>query len=205
MALENSELLIWLDKVKVADTLQAERAARDQGHWDKMLEFWHPQSLVDISWFRGNGPDFVAASQEMYEAGVHSLHHMAPTVATVQGNRALAETGCTIILHGRVGGIAAFMTSYSRLFSRLIRLETTWKLCGFRIVYDFDFLTPLNPSHRLVVDEERLKEYRASYRYAAYLWAENGKMPNPLLAGSDKPESVQALQQAELLWLGGNG
>ena len=202
MAQPDSALLqLWLDRACIAETVQAERAARDQGQWDTMLSYWHADSEVDISWFKGSGPEFVAATQRVYEAGMRSLHQMSPTVSRVHGSKALAETGCVIVLHSSIQGTSAFMTSHSRLFERLVRHEDGWLLTGFRIVYTFDYLTPSNASDTLHLDPARLDGYRQSYRYASYLLAENGQTPNPDLAGPDRPETVTALLQAEQEWL----
>ena len=197
---DNQQIQLWLDKAAIEETVQTERAARDQAQWPRMLTCWHPESVVDISWFKGSGADFVAASARVYDAGIRSMHQMGPTLCRVQGDKALAETGCAILLHASVAGVPAFMTSHSRLFSRLSRYEGRWLLLGMRIVYQFDYLTPANSSDELQIDPVRLAGYRPSYRYASYVLVENGQTPNPDLAGADRPETVAALLNAEEAW-----
>ena len=192
-----------LDKALAAEIVQTERAARDQAQWARMLSCYHPDSLVDISWFQGTGPQFVAASERVYAAGARSLHQMGPTLARVRGDRALAETGCAIMLHGAVGGVAVTVTSHSRLYERLERRGGRWRLSGLRIAYQHDAMTPLDPSNRLTLDKGRLAAYRASYRFLSYLLAESGEAPNPALAGADHPETVAALLDADDTWFQG--
>lgn len=191
-----------LDKALITEVVQTERAARDQAQWDRMLACFHPDSRVEISWFQGAGPQFVAASEQAYAAGARSLHQMGPTLARARGDRGLAETGCAILLQGAVGGVKVIVTSHSRLHERLERRDGQWRLSGLRIVYQHDIMAPLDPSDRLALDADRLGAYRASYRFLSYLLAESGEAPSPVLAGADRPETVAALLKAEDAWLG---
>lgn len=199
--LESSLAMAAVDKVLVAEVVQTERAARDQAQWDRMLACFHPDSRVEISWFQGTGPEFVAASERNYAAGSRSMHQMGPTLARVRGDRALAETGCAILVRGVVAGVAASVTSHSRLHERLERRNGEWRLSAMRIVYQQDLMTPLDPSERLALDRGRLGAYRPSYRFLSYLLAERGNTPSPDLAGSDRPEAVAALLAEEDAWL----
>lgn len=194
-------LQVQLDKALVAEIVQTERAARDQAQWARMLACFHPDSRVEISWFQGTGPQFVAASERVYAAGARSLHQMGPTLARVRDDRALAETGCAIMLHGAVGGVKVTVTSYSRLYERLEQRDGRWRLSGLRIAYQHDAMAPLDPSDPLTLDKGRLSAYRASYRFLSYLLAEGGETPNPALAGADRPETVATLLDADETWL----
>jgi hypothetical protein len=60
-----------------------------------MLECYSPHSVVDMSWFRGSGPEFVRRSQYMSQSrqgwGGHRGHRLSPPAIRVNEHRALAE------------------------------------------------------------------------------------------------------------------
>ena len=90
--------------VRVAELGQTERAARDQGQWDRMAACYWPKSVVSISWINCSGPEFVEASKTAFAEGVRHVHQMSPCIVTLKGDKALAETGCTVLPGGRGGG-----------------------------------------------------------------------------------------------------
>src|SRR5579863_2500123 len=49
----------------ISQLILRERESRDLGRWDQMRDCFWPDSVVRISWFRGNGPDFVTGSIDM--------------------------------------------------------------------------------------------------------------------------------------------
>ena len=104
------DLKTLIDKADVAELVQTERAARDQGQWDRMAACYWPKSVVSISWINCSGPEFVEASKTAFAEGVRHVHQMSPCIVTLKGDKALAETGCTILLGGRVGGVAVSVT-----------------------------------------------------------------------------------------------
>jgi len=106
------------DKAQVAELVQTERAARDQGQWARMLACYHADSRVSISWVEATGPEFVAMSERAFAAGVRHLHMMSPTLVTLNGGRALAETGCVILLNGNIGRTPVMVSTQARLFCR---------------------------------------------------------------------------------------
>ena len=44
------------DRVEIQELVQRERLARDLQQWDVMAAAYHPDAVVDISWFSGTGP-----------------------------------------------------------------------------------------------------------------------------------------------------
>ncbi|MGW2249970.1 hypothetical protein ACWCXH_07190 [Kitasatospora sp. NPDC001660] len=57
------------DVTAVAQVILQERRARDRGWWDLMRECLAPDAALRLSWFRGRGAAFIAASQEMAARG----------------------------------------------------------------------------------------------------------------------------------------
>jgi SnoaL-like domain len=189
------------DRIAIYELVQRERSARDLERWDEMAAYYNVDSDVDISWFRGTGAAFVAASKKMVTTSLRSFHEMGPTVVTIKENRALAETGCAIHLIGNVGDIKVDVTGQARIYSRVERKKDEWLLSGLRVLYISDCMVPLDPTISPKLDPARLSRYRASYRFISYLLAENGHTSRTDLPGTDQPESVEALWKAEEQWL----
>lgn len=197
------DLKTLVDKADVAELVQTERAARDQGQWDRMAACYWPKSVVSISWINCSGPEFVEASKTAFAEGVRHVHQMSPCIVTLKGDKALAETGCTILLGGRVGGVAVGVTSQARLYSRAERRNGTWKLISLTAAYFGDTMAAKDPREFPELENDQLAGYRAPYRYLAYLLAETGKSARPDLPGIDRPDLMRRLFEAETAWLAG--
>uniref|UniRef100_UPI003F494CD4 nuclear transport factor 2 family protein n=1 Tax=Cupriavidus yeoncheonensis TaxID=1462994 RepID=UPI003F494CD4 len=198
-------LQAMLDKAEIAEVVQTERAARDQAQWARMLDAYHVDSVVDLSWFHGSGPEFVAASRRMFEAGRLSAHHMGPTLSTLRGDRALAQTPCAVTARTHLDGVEVEVTTHSRLHERVERRDGVWRIARMGIVYLRDGLAVVNPSEPVAIDAAKLAAYRPTYRFLSYLLAHAGQQPRPDLPGIDRPETVQPLLDSDDAWLAGAG
>ena len=191
-----------LETVLVADLIYRERAARDACLWPEMLACWHSESYVDVSWFQGSGADFTAASQRDSAASqTLSFHQMAPSVVTVRGDRALADTGCAIHAMRLLGEVEVAVISHTRLLSRALRRGDDWLIAGLRMIYIRDLLVPRDPTRMPVIDQSVLQDFRTSYRYLSFILTQSGHAPRMDLPGIDKPETVAALCAGERHWL----
>ena len=79
------------DITSISQLILRERESRDMGRWEQMRECFWPDSVVRISWFRGNGPDFVTSSIDMARRGILAKHRLGPVLATLAGDRAIAS------------------------------------------------------------------------------------------------------------------
>lgn len=190
------------DRAAIADLVQTERAARDQGQWDRMAACYHPDSTVSISWIETSGPDFITASKAAFANGIRHLHRMSPSIVTLNGDRALAETGCVILLPGTIAGVPVTVSADARLFAR-VEKRGVWRLsrlAGLYLTDSWQFETGSMPS----IDQARLASYRRPYRHLSYLLAESGKQARADLPGLDRPDLCDALYRAEAAWLTGD-
>lgn len=192
-----------LDQLRIADLVQRERAARDAGQWDEMASHYHPQSVVDVSWYRGDGAGFVAASRRNAATGRLSLHQLTPTIAKVAGSRATAETPCQLVSFVPLEGVDVCMVGTVRMLWRAQRMERRWLIAGLRIIYIRDYIVPCDPSRMVVIDPTELARYRPSYRFLSYVLARSPNRPRDDLPGVDLPETVEALRAGEAGWLAG--
>ena len=185
----------------IAELVQRERAARDGGLWEIMASCWHPQSLVEVSWFRGSGAEFVDASARNAAGKTLSFHQMGPSVVTLLGDRATVDTGCAVHGMRRLQGADVGVVSHTRLLSRVLQSGDNWLIAGLRVLYIRDLLIPRNPHQVPAIDETELSGYRDSYRYLSYMLAQSGHVPRTDLPGVDLPETVVALRAGEQRWL----
>lgn len=197
-------LQLLIDKAEIVEVVQSERAARDQSQWDKMRAAYHDDSIVDLSWFIGSGPEFVIASRRRFlDTKRHSAHIMGSTLVSVKGSRALAQTTCAVCVRTLLHGVEVEITAHSRLHERLEKRDGIWRLSRLGIVYLRDILSLVNPASKLEIDNTRLATYRLSYRYLSYFLALTGASPRMDLPGVDQPETVEPLLTADEAWLAG--
>ncbi len=190
-----------IDRLAIEDLILRERAARDAGDWEEMARYFHPESEIEVSWFKGSGADFVSGSKRLAAGVGYTFHEMGTSIVTVHGDRALADSACTI--HGfiKLDGIDIDITSYGRLQWRALRSDGGWLIAGMRPMYIRDCITPVNPSRVPDIDQALYDGLRLSYRSIAYVMARIGKPVPDHLAGVDRPDTVTALREAERRWL----
>ncbi|GLS99388.1 hypothetical protein GCM10007897_07670 [Sphingobium jiangsuense] len=189
------------DRTAIDTLIQFERTARDTGQWDVMAQCYHPDSLVEVSWFQGSGKEFAERSSQIAGGKVYTFHQMSPAAVTVRGDRALAETGCCIHALSDLDGVEIDLTSHTRLLWRAVREGGEWLLFGMRAYYISDTIVPINPGQPLVIDQDMFGGMRKSYRCIAYSMARAGFAVRDDLPGIDRPETVAALRVQEQQWL----
>lgn len=190
-----------MDKLKIADLIQRERGARDAGDWAEMGACWHPSSMVDVSWYHGDGAGFVAASRRNAASGRVSVHQLSPTVVQVRQTRAIAETPCQLVSFVPVDSIEICVTGVVRLLWRAEKSAEEWLLSGLNMIYIRDHLTPCDPTNVPNIDRQELAGYRPSYRFLSYVLARSPNKPRTDLPGIDRPETVAVLRSAQANWL----
>jgi hypothetical protein len=196
-----------LDSVAVNNVIMRERLARESHDWAAEADCFHPDAVVEVSWFKGSGAEFVTSAEKNAAATKHSstdtvnFDSMGPAVVTVKNDRAIANTACAVHRFYWLDGIEVSMTSYTRLLWRARKFNGQWLIAGLRGIYIRDILFPRNPNEVVKLDEERLNEFRPSYRYLSYILAAQGQPAHNDLPGVDQPETVAALTAAECAWL----
>ena len=198
-----------LSRLAIAEIILRERTARDSALWEEMSSYYHPQSEVEVSWFRGSGAEFVERTKLQYEATRTrtdeaeriNFHEMGAPIVVVRNDRAIAETACTLHSFFPLDGIACKNTGFVRLMWRAQRLYGNWLIAGLRCMYIRDLITPCNPGQSPHIEQAELERYRLSYRFTSYHLTRLGLSPKDDLPGTDRPDTVIALRQAERAWL----
>ena len=198
-----------LDRLAIAEIILRERTARDSALWEEMSSYYHPESEVEVSWFRGSGEEFVQRTKAQYdatrtrsdEADRINFHEMGAAVVTVRNDRAIAETACTLHSFFPLDGVACKNTGFVRLMWRALRLNGNWLIAGLRCMYIRDLITPCNPSQVPHIEQAELDRYRPSYRFTSYHLSRLGLNPKDDLPGTDRPETIVLLRQEARAWL----
>ena len=190
-----------LDSIAITDVIMRERLARESHDWAAEAACFHPDAIVEVSWFKGSGGEFIDAGRKSPATDTVNFDSMSPAVVTVKDDRAIADTACAVHTFSWLDGVEVSTISYTRLLWRVQKLEGKWLVAGLRGIYIRDTLIPRNPSQALKLDEEKLSKFRSSYRYLSYVLTAGGRPAHDDLPGVDRPETVTALRAGEGEWL----
>ncbi len=186
---------------EISQLVLRERQGRDRGWWDQMRACFAPDSLVTVSWYRGNGDGFTDGSKKMYDSGFRPVHRTSPPVVHQRGGRAVVELPLAIEARVPFDGVETDLTSYSRMIYQVERTDGDWKIKVMTPIYERDTVIPAAPGTSLKLDLEKLKTFRPSYRFIAYhIWLGGRTMVDNLL-GDDQPEAVTELYDKAFAWM----
>lgn len=195
---------VLADKFLIAELAQAERRARDAKDWPLMLDCYHNDARIFLSWIDGTREDFVTRSRRMAEVpGGHAVHQNGVTLVRLNGDRALADTSCAILMRRSFDGVTCDMTGYCRHRSRVERRDGTWRLLSLVGVYEKNTLVPVVPGTAPKLDEQRLARYRPSYNFQCYHREQEGSVAFADRPGTDRPDLIEVLEAADRQWLSG--
>jgi len=192
------------DKIACAEVIQAWGFARDQARWADLLQTFHPDGRIHVSWFQGSFPDFVERCRQNYGGGTRAKHLLWP--ARVQGNgaRATSETNVAILVRQTIDGIEVDLTSYARFVDRLERRDGAWKIVERATIYEQDRLDAVEPSPAFgaLMQASDAAKYPVPYRYMGYRVAASGRaLAEPV--HYDGRAETEALKARYADWLNG--
>jgi len=118
---------------------------RDHGMWDELLDTFHPDGEIQVTWYIGKFSGFVEASIGMAEGGAVSSHIMKPPIIDVVGARAISMTPASITARANPG-VELDLTSNAYFFDFLERRSGEWKITRRICVYQKDRMDSLLPS-----------------------------------------------------------
>lgn len=201
MDLPNS-VLEAADISAVTQLILRERESRDTGRWERMRDCFWPESLVRVSWYRGDGAGFVAGSVDMARRGVLAKHRVTPILVSLNGTRAVGAMPSIIDLPVKLHGIEFILSAHARFLYRAEKRSDDWRLMGFDAIYMRDELTPAIPGQTITIDPQSLEGFRPTYRLLAYYMSSQGYKVDPNLAGEDRPDLVAAMNNEVYGWAG---
>lgn len=196
------EVLESADITAITQLILRERESRDLGRWERMRGCFWPDSLVRVSWFRGNGADFVTGSIDMARRGVLAKHRLGPILVNLAGDRAVASMSAIIDIPTKLQGMDFTLSSHTRFLYRVERREGRWGVYSFDAIYVRDELTPALPGQTVTITPEDVKRFRSTYRMLSYCLTLQKYEVDAELAGEDRPELVEALNRELYGWAG---
>jgi SnoaL-like domain len=190
------------DITAITQLILRERESRDLGLWERMRTCFWPDSLIRVSWFRGDGADFITGSMDMARRGVAAKHRLAPILVTLNGHRAIATLWGIIDLPAKLKGVEGTLSTHSRFLYRAEKRGENWGISGFDAVYMRDEFTPAIPGQTISIDPQELESFRPTYRLLSYYLKAQGYAIDSALAGDDRPDLVEALNRELFSWAG---
>ncbi|WP_221312914.1 nuclear transport factor 2 family protein [Granulicella aggregans] len=185
----------------VTDVILRERLARETHNPADEAACFHPDAVVEVSWFKGSAAKFIEAGKNNPDTETVHFDSMSPGAVWLKNDRAISDTACAVHTFSLLDGIEVSTTSYTRLLWRVQRSEGQWLIRSLRGIYIRDTLIPRDPTKVPKLDEEKLRGFRPSYRFLSYILTANGAPAHNDLPGVDQPEVVAALRAAEREWL----
>ncbi|GEM_PF-103942 len=158
------------DKQEIAEVV-LNFAWRDQGRWDDLRTLFHPDGIIQITWYNGDFNGFVDASMRMAESiGSLVKHFFGMPRIVVRGSRAVSETDVVILSRGRIGPVEIDVTSYCRFYDLFEKRKGIWKVCRRTAIYEKDRIDPVYPSllFWLAAMFANFDKYPAQCRHLAY-------------------------------------
>jgi hypothetical protein len=186
----------------ISQLVVRERESRDLCFWQRMADCYWEDSLIDISWFRGNGQEFATASRGMYERGMRAKHRLGPVLVTLNGDRAVATLSGIIDIPQTIDGVELTLSSHTLFLYRVENRQGEWRLMSFGAIYRRDELIPSSPGQHVAISPAELEKFRPSYRHLSWSLERTGYVVNNSLAGEDQPETVAAALQHVFDWAG---
>jgi hypothetical protein len=158
------------DKHEIAEVV-LNFAWRDQGRWNDLRTLFHPDGVIQITWYRGAFGGFVDASIRMAETiGSLVKHFFGMPRIVVKGSRAVSETDVVILSRGKIGPVEIDVTSYCRFYDLFEKRGGAWKVYQRTAIYEKDRIDPVYPSllFWLAVKFTNFDKYPAQCRHLAY-------------------------------------
>jgi len=175
---------------------------RDARLWDRFRTVVHSDGRMMATWFQGTFEEFIKVNDEGWSRGVRILHFLGGSAIDVSGPRAIAQTKMTISQRAAVEGVICDVVCTGRFYDFFEKRDGRWGLSLRQPIYEKDRIDPVDPSARLMLDQDLLKRFPEGYRHLAYLQTKIGYKVKPDMPGIDGPE-LEALYARGAHWLGG--
>lgn len=119
----------WEDRLIIAD-LMTGWMHRDLAEWDKMLELFHTDGTIEVTWFEGLFTDFVKGSQRMGGSALVTKHLISSPMIEFHGDKAIAETNAMIVIENAQMRLGA--TVHNRFYDWVENVTVYGKLPAVR-------------------------------------------------------------------------
>jgi hypothetical protein len=191
-----------LEKLAIVEVVQNWALWRDAGDWERFASVWHEDGWMTATWFQGPAARFIEVSRTGFDRGVSILHFLGGSSVDLRGARAVAQTKMTISQRGALEGSLVDVVCTGRFYDFFEKRAGRWGIVRRQPIYEKDRLDPVDPSARVVLEEQLLNSFPEGYRHLAYLQSKLGftvKRDLPQLKGP----VVERLCRHGIAWLEG--
>jgi hypothetical protein len=190
------------DRLAIRELIENWVLYRDARQWDRFRTVWHPEGLMNATWFQGSVEEFIRVSQEGFDKGVRIAHRLGGSTIDVVGHRAIAQSKITITQRDRVEGVLCDVTMIGRTYDFFEKRAGRWGLVVRQPTYESDRIDPVDPAAELKLDQQLLAQFPEGYRHLAYLQSRIGYTVKRDMPGIEGPE-LEALYARGAKWLRG--
>jgi len=157
------------DRQDIAD-LMTGWIHRDLAEWDQLLELFHADGIIEVTWFEGLFSEFVKGSQKMGNSGFSTKHVIGSPVITFNGDRAIVETNAIII--GENASLGLGCNGHNRFYDLVEKRDGVWRIVKRQSIYDMGNFT--FPVGVVDIDQATVAKYPREYAALAYLLEKSG-------------------------------
>ncbi len=157
------------DRQDIAD-LMTGWIHRDLAEWDQLLELFHDDGVIEVTWFEGLFSQFVEGSKKMGGSDFATKHLIASPVITFNGNRAIVETNAIIIGENTKLGLGC--NGHNRFYDLVEKRDGMWRIVKRQSIYDMGNFT--FPAGVVDIDQDVVAKYPREYAALAYLLEKSG-------------------------------
>ena len=176
------------DKRVIRELVENWAVWRDARLWDRFRPVWHADGRMMATWFQGSYEEFIKANQEGWARGVRILHFLGGSVIDIARPRAVAQTKMMISQRAPVDGVVCDVVCIGQFYDFFERRDNRWGLVLRRLAYEKDRRDPVDPSAKLALDRDLLKQFPEGYRHLAYLQTKIGYKVRTDLPGLEGPD-----------------
>lgn len=157
------------DRQDIAD-LMTGWIHRDLAEWDQLLELFHDDGMIEVTWFEGLFSQFVEGSKKMGGSDFATKHLIASPVITFNANRAIVETNAIIIGENTKLGLGC--NGHNRFYDLVEKRDGVWRIVKRQSIYDMGNFT--FPAGMVDIDKGVVAKYPREYAALAYLLEKSG-------------------------------
>jgi len=191
------------DKLAIREVVENWVLWRDAGDWERFATVWHEDGWMTATWFQGPAQQFIAASRQLFDQGVHILHSLGGWSGEIVGRRAISQVKMTINQRALLDGVLVDVVCQGRFYDFFEKRQGRWAIVRRQPIYEKDRIDPVEPSAVLRLDAAWLARYPEGYRHLAYLQSRNGFTVKADLPGLRGP-AVSKLYAEGKAWLEGS-
>ena len=189
------------ERLLIREVIESWAICRDSGFWDGLRACFHPDGIMNATWFQGGVDQFVTGAQASFARNGMSTHILGGTHIEQNGNRAIAQTRATIYARDAIDGVMCDIASTGRFYDFFEKRDGRWGIVERQPIYERDRADPVERGATINPDPAILAEFPSGYRHLAYAQTLRGLPVKRDMPGLRGPE-VEALYARGRAWLG---